>query len=197
MGSESIDRSRLDVRPATPARWPAIEQLFGERGACGGCWCMAWRLSHREYEANKGAKNKRALKRIVTSGGKPGLIGYLEGKPVAWCAVAPRREYDYLERSRVLKPVDDEPVWSVSCLFVLKPYRRKGISVEMLKAAVAYCQKRGAGIVEGYPIVPTMKRAPDPFVWTGIPSAFEKAGFKEVLRRSKSRPIMRCVIERD
>ena len=196
MTSDRFALSRLEFRPATPSRWADIERLFGERGACGGCWCMTWRLRNKEYTAGKGAKNKRAFKKIVTSGETPGVIGYLGGEPIAWCAVAPRQVYTTLERSRVLKPVDDKPVWSISCLFVLKPYRRKGVSVRMLKAAAEFAGKRGAKIVEGYPVLPTMDKTPDPFVWTGIPSAFRKAGFKEVARRSKTRPIMRRVVRK-
>jgi GNAT superfamily N-acetyltransferase len=155
---------------------------------------MAWRLRQKDWLAGKGAGNKRALKRLVTTGGRPGVLAYLGRNPVAWCAIAPRESYSYLSRSRILKPVDDQPVWSVSCLFVLKPYRRQGVSVSLLTAAVRFAAKQGAAVVEGYPVVPTMKRTPDPFVWTGVPSAFLKAGFKEVLRRSKSRPIMRYTI---
>jgi GNAT superfamily N-acetyltransferase len=190
----TLDLSALKFRAATPARWKDIETLFGERGACGGCWCMAWRLPTAAWRAGKGAGNKRALKKIVLSGKAPGVIAYLGRQPVAWCAVAPRETYGMLARSRVLKPVDDHPVWSVSCLFVLKSYRRRGVSVELLKAAVEFARRKGARIVEGYPIQPTMPKTPDPFVWTGVPSAFRKAGFTEVLRRSKSRPIMRYSI---
>jgi GNAT superfamily N-acetyltransferase len=184
----------LKFQRATASRWTDIERLFGERGACGGCWCMAWRLRTKDWEAGKGAKNKRAFKRIVTSGKVPGVVAYLKGEPVAWCAVAPRKDYSFLERSRALKPVDDKLVWSISCLFVLKPHRRQGISVRLLEAAVEFAGKRGARIVEGYPIQPTMKQTPDAFVWTGTPSAFTRAGFREVLRRSRTRPIMRRMI---
>ncbi len=184
------------VHPATPARFKDIEALFGERGACGGCWCMVWRLERKDWVAGKGARNKKALRELVRSGSAPGVIGYLGRMPIAWCAVAPREEYRALERSRVLKPVDDRPVWSISCLFVLKPYRRKGVSVRMLRAAAEFAIGRGAEIVEGYPVVPAMERTPDPFIWTGVPSAFRRAGFEEVLRRSKTRPIMRYTAAR-
>ena len=179
----------------TPSRWPDLVELFGERGACGGCWCMVWRLRNKDWVAGKGRGNRRALKKIVDSGAKPGILGYVGGRPVAWCAVAPREHYPSLSRSRVLAPVDDQPVWSVSCLFVLKPFRRQGISSQMLGAAAAHAARRGARIVEGYPVVPTMERTPDAFAWTGLPSAFRKAGFREVLRRSKTRPIMRLEVE--
>jgi len=186
--------SRLDFKTATPSRWPDVEKLFGERGACGGCWCMAWRLNHKDWVAGKGPENKRALKKLVTSGKAPGVLAYNGREPIGWCAIAPRSAYSALERSRVLKPLDDLPVWSISCLFVSKPYRRKGMSARLIKAAVEFAAKSGARIVEGYPVEPTMAKTPDPFVWTGIPSAFRKAGFKEVARRSRTRPIMRRTV---
>jgi GNAT superfamily N-acetyltransferase len=158
---------------------------------------MHWRLSRKEWDAGKGEKNKRALEKIVAAGDPPpGVLGYADGEPVAWCAVAPRSDYPVLKRSRVLEPVDDEPVWSISCLFVLKAYRRRGVSVQMLEAAVEFAAGQGAEIVEGYPIEPTMQRTPDAFIWLGTPSAFRKAGFKEVARRSKSRPIMRVDVRK-
>jgi GNAT superfamily N-acetyltransferase len=182
-------------RPATPSRWKDVEALFGERGACGGCWCMAWRLPNKEWLAGKGAVNRRAFRKIVASGERPGLLGYLGGRPVAWCSVAPRERFVHLERSRVLKPVDDRPVWSVSCLFVERGFRRMGISARMLRAAAEFAASRGATIVEGYPTLPRMEKIPDPFIWTGTPKAFRRAGFKEVLRRSETRPIMRFIVK--
>jgi GNAT superfamily N-acetyltransferase len=90
--------------------------------------------------------------------------------------------------------VDEQPVWSVVCFFVARAYRRKGVTVALLKAAVEYARQRGAGIVEGYPVEPKEDKAPDPFVYTGLASAFRQAGFEEVLRRSETRPIMRKLI---
>ncbi len=181
----------LTFRTATPARWRDIERLFGERGACGGCWCMAWRLAHKDYVAGKGEENKRALRSIVRSGGKPGVLAFIDKDPVGWCAVAPRDRFPALARSRVLAPIDERPVWSVSCLFVLRPYRMMGLSSLLIRAAVDLAKKQGAKIVEGYPFVPSMTRMPAPFIWTGVPSAFRKAGFKVAARRSQARPIMR------
>jgi GNAT superfamily N-acetyltransferase len=188
--------SEIAFRAATPSRWRDIETLFGERGACGGCWCMAWRLRNKDWVAGKGAKNKRALKKIVASGEKPGVIAYLGREPIAWCAVAPRETYVSLSRSRVLAPIDDRPVWSISCLFVLEPFRRRGIAVPLIRAAVDLAARRGARTVEGYPVIPTMDRTPDPFLWTGVPSVFRRAGFVEVARRSKTRPIMRYEVRK-
>jgi GNAT superfamily N-acetyltransferase len=186
---------QLEFQPLTPNRWGDLELLFGERGACGGCWCMYWRLTRAQYNLDKGERNKRAMKAIVESGETPGILAYDKGEPVAWCSVAPRRSFPVLDRSRILKPVDDRPVWSVACLFVDKKHRRQGLSVKLLKAAIDFVGKRGGRIIEGYPVEPK-KDQPDAFVWTGLASAFIKAGFKEVERRSESRPIMRYEIRK-
>jgi len=134
------------------------------------------------------------LKKLADAGAAPGLIAYVGEQPVAWCALAPRDRYPRFERSRVLKPVDQEPVWSITCFFVAKPFRGKGIIGRLLGAAVAYAKKQGVRILEGYPIEPSKGRLPDPFVYTGLASTFRKAGFVEVLRRSETRPIMRYTI---
>jgi GNAT superfamily N-acetyltransferase len=157
---------------------------------------MWWRLKRSDFERQKGKKNKAALKKLVRSGQVPGILAYFEGKPIAWCSLGPREVFPALERSRVLKRIDDKLVWSVVCLFIAKGSRKKGVSAAILKAAVAYAKKKGARIVEGYPIEPKKGRWPDAFVWTGLPSAYLKAGFKEVHRGSPTRPIMRYMIKK-
>ena len=183
--------------PLTPDRWADFESLFGPRGACGGCWCTVWRRARSEFEANKGDGNRRFLLALVNSGPPPGILGYLGDKPAAWCAIAPRTDYPSLARSRVLQPVDETPVWSVSCLFVHKDHRKKGLSVRMLKAAVEHVKKQGGTVVEGYPIEPKNDEVAPVFAWTGLARAFLAAGFTEVARRSDTRPIMRKTFRQD
>ena len=120
------------------------------------------------------------------------MLAYVDGKPVGWCAIAPREQYPRLERSRILQPIDECAVWSVTCFFVARAFRRQGLSARLLKAAVKFAHSRGARIVEGYPH--EVKSSADVFVFTGLLNAFRKAGFKEVARRSKTRPIMRAVL---
>jgi GNAT superfamily N-acetyltransferase len=181
----------ITFHPLTPERWSDFEKLFGPRGACGGCWCMYWRLPRTQYEAQHGELNRRNIKALVDTGNIPGILAYSGDEPVGWCSIAPREEFPTLGRSRILKPVDDQPVWSVVCFFVSRGQRRKGLTVQLLKAAVEYARANGARIIEGYPVEPKEGKAPDVFVYTGLFSAFKQAGFSEVLRRSPTRPIMR------
>ena len=184
----------LALLPATPERWGDLERLFGPRGACAGCWCMWWRLPAAEFRRGKGAGNRRALKRLVDSGDPPGLIAYAGDEPVGWIALAPRETYPRLQKARSLKPLDNTPVWSVTCFFVTKEWRRSGVSSRLLRGAIEHARRRGARMLEGYPVVSQTGAMPDAFAWTGFPAAYERAGFREVARPSASRRIMRKAI---
>jgi GNAT superfamily N-acetyltransferase len=185
----------LSIFPVTPDRWEDLETLFGPRGAIGGCWCMWFRIKRAEFDRQKGEGNRQCMQAIVASGEIPGLLAYHDGHPVAWCSVAPRETFPVLDRSNVLKRIDDQPVWSVVCFFVAKNYRRMGLSVELLRGALDYARSQGAKIVEGYPVDPKRGQTADLFAFTGLPGTFLQAGFVEVLRRSETRPIMRYFLE--
>ncbi len=188
-------RSKYKFIPVTNERWKDFEKLFGEKGACAGCWCMYWRLKQSVLDAQKGNGNKRAMKKIIGSGKIPGILAYSEGEPIGWCSVAPREDFSRLDNSRILQPVDEKPVWSVVCFFIHKDHRKKGLSIALLNAAKKYVKSSGGKILEGYPIEPKKDKMPDAFAWTGISAAFQSAGFKEVARRSETRPIMRFYLK--
>ncbi|MCJ2531306.1 MAG: GNAT family N-acetyltransferase [Candidatus Thermoplasmatota archaeon] len=197
MKSGSKDRTgRLledgfEYRPLTPGLWEDLETLFGKSGAWGGCWCMWWRLSAAEFEKQRGAQNKSTMRDIVDENRVPGILLYKEGTPVGWCSIAPRDEFPRLNRSPLLKPVDEEPVLSIVCFYVARAFRRQGITGKLLEAALAYAREQGAQIVEGYPLDTDRKDYPAPSAWTGFLPTFEAAGFNEVLRRKVTRPIVR------
>jgi GNAT superfamily N-acetyltransferase len=137
------------------------------------------------------------MERIIQEGRVPGLLAYYEGRPVAWTSVAPRDEFPVLDRSRTLRPVDDAQVWSITCFFVSAPHRRKGISTQLVRAAVDYAAACGARIVEAYPIVREAIRDPHAELYMGELSTFLDAGFAEVARRSHRRAIVRFMVPCD
>lgn len=184
----------LTFKTLTAGNFVDFERLFGPRGACAGCWCTFWKLRGKAYSDAAGDKAHDMQKIIVESGEIPGLLAYDGDQPVGWIAVEPRSAYPKLAHSRVLVPVDDQPVWSVTCFFVEKNYRRQGLTVFLLGAAIKHVRSLGGRIVEGYP-VDAKDDAPAPFIFTGTASAFRQAGFKEVARNSPARPIFRYFIE--
>jgi GNAT superfamily N-acetyltransferase len=189
------EKLNIKIYSLDDTRWEDFELLFGERGACGGCWCMSWRLKKSEFELGKGEPNKHSMKDLVYRANPVGVLAYIDDKPIGWCAVAPREVYKRLENSRILKRIDAEPVWSITCLFIEKTFRRKGISTELIKGAIEYAKSKDADIIEAYPVVPYDENVPDAFLWTGTPLAFETAGFIEAARRSKWKSIMRYYIK--
>ena len=162
---------------------------------------MYWRLARKDFTAGKYDGNKRAMKALLRRGVEPGILAYVrdgsgEERAIGWCALAPRGDYPVLGRSRVMRAVDARPVWSVSCLFVERAHRRRGVATALIEAAADHARKRGAECLEGYPVEPRGGRPiPAAFAWTGVPSAFEQAGFVEVARHAPTRPIMRRELE--
>ena len=174
----------MEILPLSIDRWGDLEQLFGPRGACGVCWCMWWRLTGAEYDKAKGEGNKATFRAIVQSGTCPGLLAYEGGRAIGWCAVEPREIYAKLGRSRVLKPVDDEPVWSIPCFFVDRAHRGQGVAAALLEGVIDYAQARGARILEGYPVEPRKDTIPDLFAFTGVVDLFNRL----VSRKSRGDP---------
>lgn len=186
--------SVFEFHPLTKDRWFDFVTLFGKRGAYGGCWCMWWRETRTEFDRNQGDGNRDRMKKIVSSGMVPGILAYVDGQPAGWCSVAPRQDYSSLNRSRILKPIDDEPVWSIVCFFVGKPFRGQSLSEMLISAAIKFVADNGGSILEAYPTMPRGRRLPTISTFMGFPSVFEKVGFVQVAWPSDARAIMRYYI---
>jgi GNAT superfamily N-acetyltransferase len=179
------NRIKVETHPLTPDRWRDFAALMKSRYDTRHCWCMWPRLA-TSYSTRPAAANRRAIKKVVdTAAAPPGVLAYVDGAPVGWCAVAPREEYPRLARSRATAPVDDEPAWSVVCFYVLRSMRHRGLQRTLLDAAVKLATAHGARTVEGYPVEGTRN------LFRGMTHVFEGAGFSEAARRSPNRPIMR------
>jgi GNAT superfamily N-acetyltransferase len=187
------EKSQYGFKPVTPENWMDLESLFGPRGACAGCWCMYWRVPRKEFTKGQGEPFRKALKALVAGGTTPGLLAYDGDRPVGWISVGKREEFVLLKQSKVLAPVDEQPVWSIVCFFVARSHRKQGLMLPLIKAAVEYAASQGARIVEGYPMDP-YKRLGGVSAYVGITSEFVKAGFYEAARRSEHHPVMRRII---
>jgi GNAT superfamily N-acetyltransferase len=199
-GPTAIRASRPPVRtgwsfePLTRDRWADFTTLFGEKGACAGCWCMWMRLPAKAYREKGPLGRRSAIHKLATSGVSPGLLAYEGDRAVGWIAVGPRESFRRLESSRVLAPVDARAVWSLPCFYIAPSHRRRGLTRALLEAACLWASAHGATCVEGYPVDSQGKQQPAAFMWHGAVAAFQGAGFHEVLRRSPTRPIVRRVV---
>jgi GNAT superfamily N-acetyltransferase len=181
----------LKFQPLTLHNWNQFEELMGDRGGCGGCWCMSPRLSSKEFSENKYSGNKILIHQLVNNGKPIGLIATYKDEPVGWIALAPREDYSRIERSRALKRIDDKLVWSITCFFVKKEFRKIGLSQLLIKGAVDYAKKKKIKTLEAYPTIPYSDKVPASFLWVGVLSAFTNNGFKVVQQNNKSRAIVR------
>jgi len=180
----------LNVRPLTTDLWPALENLFGPRGACNGCWCMYWRIGPAYHKRDR-SLNKKEFRAIVKAGPPPGLLAFDGDLPVGWCQITPRSDLPQLDKLKRLRRVDEVPVWSISCFYVRIGYRRRGVTTALINAAVKFARAAGAPAVEAYPLDAEQTGSSS---WTGYASNFLRAGFREVTRRDAPRPILRKAI---
>lgn len=194
--SDKTFLASLKLEPLSKNNWSSFVKLFGEKGACGSCWCMFHRLAKTEFDEGKTDEgNKNAMKDLVWKNKPTGLLLFYDEVPVAWCAFAPREDFLKLEKSRVHKRIDDKMVWSVPCTFIDKSFRRRGISIELLKKLIEYARLNGIKIIEAYPTIPTQEKLPDAFAWVGLYKSFERAGFEIVDKTSKNRPMVRYYLK--
>jgi GNAT superfamily N-acetyltransferase len=180
-------------RPLTPGRWADFERLFGPRGACAGCWCTFFKLRRPEWTAGQGEGNRRRQRAWVNAGHVPGLLAYDGEAPVGWVAVEPRERYPLVLASRTTRPADAErarPAWAITCFYVARPARGRGLMRALVDAAVEHARSNGAERVEAYP-VDYARRVGATFLYQGVASVFAAAGFEEIARPARTRPIVR------
>lgn len=185
---------KITVKELQPKLWKDLEAVFGAKGACGGCWCMFWRQEIGDkWEDRKGAENKSRFKRLVETRKAHGALAYVNGEPVGWVSFEKRTDLAKLNRAPSFKCDDADKVWSIPCFYIKAGFRQKGVAKSLLDFAVAAAKRKGASIIEGYPVkVPkTGKAIPAAFAWTGTQPMFEKAGFKTIGKRDGGKQRMR------
>ncbi len=175
---------KLAFKPVTKASWPVFEALFSRKGAPSYCWCMAWRTTPEEAKHHSGAERKPMIRARIDAGTTVGLVGSLAGEPVAWVSIAPRDTYRDLGGPEAK---DGEVIWSLACMYVHRALRGEGRGTELIGAAKAYAKKRGATVIEAYPVDPDSPS----YRFMGFVPAFEKLGFKPAGKAGSRRHIMR------
>lgn len=176
--TERSARGTLRVAALAPQHWPALEALFGTRGACGGCWCMLWRAPYggARFDADKGEPNRSRLRALIERGSAHGALAFAGDAAVGWISHGPRTEFPYFERTRTLR--DDTPgAWVVTCFFVPRAWRGRGVATRLLGAAIEAARAAGATRIDGFPVTPRAAKVPAAFAWTGVPALFEAHGF--------------------
>jgi GNAT superfamily N-acetyltransferase len=192
---------QLMIIPANEASWDEVQAVFGSRGDPSRCWCQRFKMQPGESWASLGPEELAFRLRQQTDCGHPnadatsGLVAFLGGEPMGWCAVEPRTEYKRLLRNNRVPWEDrnedkaDGNVWAVTCFVTRTGFRKRGIASALTRATVDFAKQRGARAVEGYPM--TTRQAILGELHVGTAGMFAAAGFTEVSRPTLRRVVMR------
>jgi GNAT superfamily N-acetyltransferase len=186
----------MELVELTPHTWPLFEVLMGERGGCGGCWCMLYRLPTATFKEQKYEGNKEAMRALVKQHQPIGLMAIVDHEPIGWIAVSPREDVPRIDQSRTLPRMGTQPVWSISCFFVRKEFRRQGVSRALIDGAILWARQHRIEVLEAYPAIPYAKKISDSFLWSGVLSSFKKSGFRLVKRNGKTKAMVRMELNR-
>jgi GNAT superfamily N-acetyltransferase len=186
------------VDPVTPASWPLVEAVLGQKGDPRRCWCQWFLQRNAQWQASSAAERKEALEAEVAAAGTPppGLVATMDGEPAGWCRVGPRTGYPRLTASTKARAAGDDlgdpSVWAVVCFVVAPAARGTGLTSVLLDAAVATARAGGARVVEAYPVdVGARPGVNASALYHGSLSTFLAAGFVEVTRTTAARPVVR------
>lgn len=186
--------AKLTAREISPDDWPLIEQLFGDKGACGGCWCMYWRvpMGGKTWSTRTNDQNRKAFKKLVKDGHVVGCLAFSGHEPVGWCCIGPRGDFPRLARVKALATEWSEKTWSVTCFYIPSKWRSQGVATALLDQALKVAKKHGAKELEGYPVKSTKGEGaiiPGAFAWTGVTNLFEKQKFVDITLPKETRPV--------
>lgn len=167
------------IHPLTADRLADVEQLFGAKGACGGCFCQSWRHRAPQWRLRGAADNLADLRAQVGAGPPPGLIGYADSVPAAWCQIGPRENFARILAAPSKQPSDDRRTWCLTCFFIARDHRGRGWMTRLALAALELAVSQGAECVEAYPIS-GKQTLPAPFAYVGHAPTLERLGFRIV-----------------
>jgi hypothetical protein len=190
MAQETSAELDIVCLPVTPERLADLDRFSRQHGKFRYCSCMRWRLTSTQYQRSTKESRIAALDELVRQGTPVGILAYIHNEPVGWCSVGPRESLAALDRFRALPRLDSAPVWSIACFYVSSKVRHHGVTLVLLRAAVAYAGSQGAAIIEGYPVEPGSRL----YTYMGSPATFLAAGFTDVTPAGHSRAIMRYIV---
>lgn len=166
----------IEVRPAT--RFDDVATLVGPKNpASNVCFCLSYRIGNKENVALRGEARADRVRELCDHDPPPGVIAYLDGEPVGWAALHPRRDTSFA-RNRLIPHIDDVDVWSLWCFRVRPGHRKQGVMHALIAGAVDYARERGAPAVEGYPVDNRGEKVNQTMMYVGTRSLFESAGFE-------------------
>ena len=183
-----------NIKALSIETWTSFERLVEKHnGVWGGCWCTYFHLKPPEHERSSEA-NKRFKEKLVEEGKTHAALVFHEELCVAWCQFGSPQELPDIYHKKEVLSKTMLPDWRITCFFVDKDYRRKGLSAIALEGALKLIEGMGGGVIESYPQDTQGKNAPSSFLYNGTRQIFEKVGFKYEGIKGKNHCIMRISV---
>jgi GNAT superfamily N-acetyltransferase len=175
------DKENIIIKPVDRNNWIDFESLFQSKGGPSYCWCMVWRMTKDELKQNNPACRKEFIKQRVWLNTPIGILGYFKNEAIAWCSIAPKETHQRLGGDENLKNI-----WSITCFYIKKEYRKKGLMKFLIKSAENYAKENGAEYIEAYPVE---ENSPS-YKFMGFVKTFEEMEFKFVKMAGTRRHVM-------
>jgi GNAT superfamily N-acetyltransferase len=190
-----------ETHPVTPDRFEDFADVINKNRRPTHCWCLSHRLQAKEITELGGTgpdAREMAMRALCERAHPPGVVTYLDGEPVGWCNIGPRSEIPRLAQSKLMRPVDDLPVWSIVCVVVRSGFRKRGVTSHLIEGAVEYAAANGAPAVEAHPVDPGDQRMDLTMAFVGTRAMFERNGFRVVgTTDATASKLPRLVMRRD
>lgn len=177
--STAAQDSHWESHPVTPDRFEDFGDVINPTRRDTHCWCLSHRLGVKDIEEFGGGSRETAMRKLCDRENPPGVLTYRDGEPVGWCSIGPRAEIPRLVVSKLIRPVDAVPVWSIICVVVRSGHRRQGVTEQLLEGAIAYAASRGAPAIEAHPVDPD-GRMDTTMAFVGTRTMFERVGFRVI-----------------
>ena len=185
----------LEIVPLTPDTWAMFDAMVvRHNGIFGGCWCMYFHPDSEER--GPGAEGNRAMKKLYVERCVAHAALVIDGdEAVAWAEYGTPAELPNIHHRKQYDAQSDlTPDYRVTCIFVDKRYRRRGLAEMALLGAVDLIARAGGGIVEGYPHVPGEKKMSSSFLYNGTRAMYERCGFDFVRPKGLKNTVMRRTV---
>jgi ribosomal protein S18 acetylase RimI-like enzyme len=189
--------SVFNTQELSPDTWSDFAKLFAKHGGVqAGCWCMFYHrtgpvTSTAAGRLNWASRNRSDKRALVRRGSSQGILVYAGEQPVGSCQYGLKEQLPRIDAGRYYRKLelanDPGQLWRITCFFVDRDFRHRGIATIALRAALEAIRKKGGGVVEAYPV--TNPRAVP--IWFGSVGMFEREGFRKIAQLGRSTLVMR------
>lgn len=173
------DDAHWETHPVTPDRFDDLADVINPNRRETHCWCLSHRVGAKQIEDLGGGSREQAMRALCERDVPPGVVTYRDGTPVGWCNIGARSDIPRLVQSKLIRPVDDVPVWSIVCAVVRGGHRRQGVTQQLIEGAVQWARSQGAPAVEAHPVDPD-GRMDLTMAFVGTRAMYERAGFEVI-----------------